>query len=334
MQDQFRVGALTIAVAALMACASKGSITANGPNHAVGGDAGVGINNQLPPEAVCPPDPDCFAGTNCLIECPNFWECEAHASGAGKRCTSPGPDLPGDGNWTCDEAPGVITCTGQTFPSDGGGGTWNCVQMGDLVVCTQTNPTYPDEPNVAPWNCYFASGQRICEDSGVPGSGGGSGVPGGPGGPGGPGDDGSGSGADGGVPGHGGPGTGSGPDGGTGPYGDGQGEYGCTCVPGQTRFCHVNDTIMSCKWGQAVCAPDGTWGECTPAPDSVIPSECRRNMVTVVGPGTEEVFVGYDAECCVRMGFCCDNQDFDYSLLDPTQPAHASVGNCDLVCAP
>jgi len=40
----------------------------------------------------------------------------------------------------------------------------------------------------------------------------------------------------------------------------------------------------------------------------------------------------YDAACCIAQGFCCDNEEFDYTLYDPSLPTHASVGNCDSVC--
>ena len=108
---------------------------------------------------------------------------------------------------------------------------------------------------------------------------------------------------------------------------DGGGINGCRCVPGSTRFCHVEG---ECTWGQATCEPDGSWGPCMDAPPSVIPEACKGGFGGFGGLfGTD-----YDARCCVANGFCCDNQDYDYSLYDPTQPTHASIGNCGSVCAP
>lgn len=302
-------------------CGTPGAISSTG-----GSDAGAAPPPPSVLGALCPPDPDCFAGGPCTLECPDYWVCETIGASAMKRCTNPGPDLPDDGLWSCYETGRTVTCRGSSFPADGGGGSWNCVQAGDLVECVQTNPDLPDEPSVG-WNCYFSGGSRVCDET-----------------PGGalPDDPGTGvtppgGGSDAGTPFPDGPGTG-GPDAGTGTgpdVPDDGGEYGCECIPSTTRFCHVND-FDSCIWGQQVCEPDGSWGACTNAPESVIPADCRNNTVTLTDPAGNpiEVFVGYDAGCCVRHGFCCDNEDFDHTPFDPTQPLHASIGNCTNVCAP
>ncbi len=96
--------------------------------------------------------------------------------------------------------------------------------------------------------------------------------------------------------------------------------FGCSCVPGSVRDCHVPGP---CTWGQATCTEHQTWGPCTETND--IPEECTG-------------FLGldgdYDTACCVAAGRCCENLDYDYDLYDPTQGAHASVGNCDAICIP
>ncbi len=93
--------------------------------------------------------------------------------------------------------------------------------------------------------------------------------------------------------------------------------YGCTCVPGSVRDCHVPGP---CTWGKSTCLDDGTWGQCQDTGD--VPPACD------LGGGSP-----YDVACCVEAGRCCENLDYDYSLYDDTQGAHASVGNCGEVCA-
>ena len=95
--------------------------------------------------------------------------------------------------------------------------------------------------------------------------------------------------------------------------------YGCACIPGTERDCHVPGP---CTWGKSVCQTDGTWGACEETSD--IPPACDP-----IGGSTED----YDVGCCVAAGHCCENLDYDYDLYDPTQGAHASVGNCGQVCA-
>lgn len=91
---------------------------------------------------------------------------------------------------------------------------------------------------------------------------------------------------------------------------------GCRCVPGTRRYCHV---VGPCVWGEQTCLPAGTWGPCE--------STWSRPS------GCEGAFM-YDVYCCVRAGGCCDNQNEDYTLYDPSLATHASVGSCGSVCAP
>ncbi len=87
---------------------------------------------------------------------------------------------------------------------------------------------------------------------------------------------------------------------------------GCTgqcCVPGQFRYC---DTPTYCSWGRQQCRPDGRWGTCE---ETTRPASCDGYY--------------YDTDCCVRLGFCCQN----FWHWDPALPIDASVGSCEGVTA-
>jgi hypothetical protein len=81
-----------------------------------------------------------------------------------------------------------------------------------------------------------------------------------------------------------------------------------TCVPGAKRFC---DEPNYCNWGLQTCGPSGEWGACTEVPP---PSGCE---------GPFGFPTGYDVDCCVSMGFCCQSY-----------PNDMSIGNCSgvVVC--
>jgi len=111
----------------------------------------------------CPADPDAFIGGDPdLYECPEYWVCEDLADGV-KRCTNPGPDYPGGGDWQCRDEDGQTICQGPDYPDGGGGGEWNCEREGDLVTCRSDRPDYPDNGGGGPWNCHFWNEFRICD---------------------------------------------------------------------------------------------------------------------------------------------------------------------------
>lgn len=128
-----------------------------------------GSTGSLPVPA-CPQNPDCALNYDAEIcrECPEYWVCEDLPSG--KRCTNPGPDLPGDGDWDCDDDNGTTVCRGDSFPDGGGDTAWDCTRSGEYVVCENDSPAYPDGQGEGPWNCYFQGEFRVCE-SGTPGGG-------------------------------------------------------------------------------------------------------------------------------------------------------------------
>jgi hypothetical protein len=87
---------------------------------------------------------------------------------------------------------------------------------------------------------------------------------------------------------------------------------GCTgqcCDPGQYRYC---DTPTYCSWGRQQCRPDGRWGTCE---ETTRPPSCTGYY--------------YDTDCCVRLGFCCQN----FWHWDPSLPIDASVGSCEGITA-
>ena len=107
-------------------------------------------------------------------------------------------------------------------------------------------------------------------------------------------------------------------------------QQGCRCIPGSTRDCHV---FRTCSWGNQTCKADGTWDWCMALP-GVAMAQAELNQLRTDYPDAcgDTSGTAYDAACCVAAGRCCDNQDFDYSLYDSSQPRHASVGNCGNVC--
>lgn len=90
--------------------------------------------------------------------------------------------------------------------------------------------------------------------------------------------------------------------------GGGSGVVGTVCVPGSTRYC---DTPTYCSWGEQVCndAGDG-WSSCS---ESSPPAGCGG--------------YGYDQDCCMDAGACCQ----DWYDLDGDGDWLDSVGACEEV---
>ncbi len=72
------------------------------------------------------------------------------------------------------------------------------------------------------------------------------------------------------------------------------------CKAGTVRLC---DEPEFCLWGTQTCGPDGAWSTCIEADP---PAGCT---------GFPFGF-GYDEDCCVDHGYCCENSQ------------HESVGSC------
>jgi hypothetical protein len=159
----------------LVSASCDGSSADHGQAHRDRMNDATPDGRELPDESLvpqCPMDPDCFAYDACNVECPDYWVCDTHPSGDGKRCTNPGPDLPDSGqDWDCEDIDGRTVCRGADYPDGGGDGSWNCEQQAEFVVCTNDDPSYPSGEGDGPWNCYFSDEFRICEST--PGDGGG-----------------------------------------------------------------------------------------------------------------------------------------------------------------
>lgn len=70
------VRSITILGLAMVACGNQGQISSGG-GTGPGIDAGTITPGPFDsPAPLCPPDPDCFAGGQCELECPDFWTCE------------------------------------------------------------------------------------------------------------------------------------------------------------------------------------------------------------------------------------------------------------------
>jgi hypothetical protein len=135
------------------------------PEHRKDDDDEAGMPGPTPVPK-CPEDPDCFAYDACNVECPDYWTCETHPSGEGKRCTNPGPDYPDNSQqWDCEDTGGQTVCRAPDYPDGGGGSQWNCEERAEFVECTKDEPSYPDGHGDGPWNCYYQNEFRICENA-------------------------------------------------------------------------------------------------------------------------------------------------------------------------
>ncbi len=103
------------------------------------------------------------------------------------------------------------------------------------------------------------------------------------------------------------------------------------CIPGTERFCHVED---ACTWGVQRCGSDNRWTVCEET--ARVPPACQDPDEIDPDFGLLPGDLLYDADCCVAIGACCDNQREDYTLVDPSLPTHAMVGNCatQALCGP
>jgi hypothetical protein len=232
--------------------------------------------------------------------------CETDSNG-NKRCEGQNPDVPGDGDWFCQEEAGMITCTSDTPMEDHDG--WVCSdepnEDGDYVC--RRHSTYPDDGSDGIWDCYYEGEFRVCifrDDTGVPGDGDGDTD----------GDvdaDGDTDGdtdADADIPDDIGdecpPGIeiptdelcGDGIDNDCNGRADEDcvsGESDCVCTPNAWRFC---DTPDYCLWGTQVCDEDGlAWGPCL---ETDIPEACAE-IATWYSPAAEA--------CCITSGQCCQD---------------------------